>query len=235
MSLILGAGLFFQGRDLTALHILAFVILFSSALDLILAMRCALSAVPLRKLIAPAMAAFLGLCVFAFICAIRSVPGNYSDAIQLSYPVKGVWKVIAGGRFSLTNYHHHNPPAQDFALDLVYDQGASEGQKIYAPIDGLILTAVNDRAPASPEAEGNLIVIKSQDGTEVWLAHLKQNSVLVKNGDRVIRGQEIGACGATGSAETAHLHIHAQQNNKPIPMVFGTAKAFLLRNDKISN
>ena len=84
---------------------------------------------------------------------------------------------------------------------------------------------------ASAEPEGNIVIIKTADGVEIWLAHLQQNSVKVQVGDTVKQGQELARCGATGSADEAHLHIHAQKDNQPIPLVFGPKKKFLLRND----
>ena len=187
------------------------------------------------KLVAPFLAILTGLGAFSFVLYLESVPGDNDDAIHLAYPVQGEWNIVTGGRSGLTNYHHDNPASQNYAVDMVRDKGETEGEKVYAPIGGVIMEAINDRDQGSPEADGNIIVIQADNGVEICLAHLQYRSVLVQKGDRVATGQEIAKCGSTGSAEKAHLHIHAQRAQESIPMLFGKDFRFLLRNDTIGN
>jgi len=42
------------------------------------------------------------------------------------------------------------------------------------------------------------------------LAHFKQHSVQVKEGDIVKQGQLLGYCGNSGNSSEPHLHVHIQ-------------------------
>ena len=54
---------------------------------------------------------------------------------------------------------------------------------------------------------GNGVVIDHGSGWETQYCHLKRGSVAVKPGDRVARGQPIGAVGASGRVQFSHLHF----------------------------
>jgi murein DD-endopeptidase MepM/ murein hydrolase activator NlpD len=68
------------------------------------------------------------------------------------------------------------------------------------------------------------------------MAHLKQSSVRVRNGEVVRRGQQIAAVGDSGNSLWPHLHFHVQ--NRPeldtqartVPAVF--RDVLLTRNGK---
>lgn len=55
---------------------------------------------------------------------------------------------------------------------------------------------------------GNHVTIRGADGVYALVAHLKQGSLLVAEGDTVTAGQPIAACGNTGN--TSEPHVHAQ-------------------------
>jgi murein DD-endopeptidase MepM/ murein hydrolase activator NlpD len=57
---------------------------------------------------------------------------------------------------------------------------------------------------------GNLIVIKHAEGEYSLFAHFKQNSIRIKVGDKVTKGQTIGLCGNSGNSSEAHLHYQFQ-------------------------
>ena len=236
---ILGAGgLFFEGQTLIALRVLAGVILSMSALDAGAALRrwydniLEKPTVRASQLIMPVLAAVIGFAALEFTVSLRGIPGGSDSAVQVEYPVRGAWRVVTGGATALTNYHHNNPASQNCAADMVCIGATSDGAAICAPADGVVAKAVGDRTPGSAEPEGNVVIIKTSAGGEIWLAHLQQNSVRVQVGDQVKRGQELAKCGATGSAEEPHLHIHAQKGDQPVPLLFGSQKKFLLRNDR---
>ena len=72
---------------------------------------------------------------------------------------------------------------------------------------------------------GNHVTIRGADGVYALVAHLKQGSVLVAEGDTVVAGQPIAACGNTGN--TSEPHVHAQLMDRAslwtaqgIPFVF---------------
>jgi len=83
----------------------------------------------------------------------------------------------------------------------------------------------NGRLDIRPNA-GNHIMIQAKEGYIVFLAHLRDQSILVKEGDNVSQGQEIARLGSSGNSTMPHLHINLfdQMNNpysaKVLPFVF---------------
>ena len=232
-SICLGLPLFVTGSTLTATIVLGVSMLSATCLDVVASLKfVSAEKIGKRSLIPPIFSIVIGLMTLAFVLYLRCPP---ADGIELAYPVKGEWKVVTGGSTSLTNYHHGNPVSQNYAVDIIFNDGDSTGEKIYSPVDGIVVEAINNREEGCPEPEGNLIIIETREKFHIWMAHLRRGSIIVLKGDSVVAGQEIAECGATGSAEQSHLHIHAQLDNKPIPMRFGKSRRFLLRNDIIKN
>jgi murein DD-endopeptidase MepM/ murein hydrolase activator NlpD len=58
-----------------------------------------------------------------------------------------------------------------------------------------------------------LIIIKHAENMVTIYAHNKEN--LVKEGDRVARGQVIANVGQTGRADGPHLHFEVRQKDRP--------------------
>ena len=61
---------------------------------------------------------------------------------------------------------------------------------------------------------GNGVFIDHGDGYATQYCHLKKDSVIVKKGDQVERGQKIGQVGISGLAEHPHLHLTLYKDNK---------------------
>lgn len=105
------------------------------------------------------------------------------------------------------------------------------GQPIVAPIDGEVVRArsfMRDHLSRSSPLGliyllvesvreffgpigvlGNHIVIRRDDGVHVLVAHLRRGSLLVKRGDRVVRGTRIAECGNSGNSTEPHVHVQA--------------------------
>lgn len=66
---------------------------------------------------------------------------------------------------------------------------------------------VNGKLDIRPNA-GNHVMIKSIDGYIVFLAHLQNGSIKVKEGDLVQKGELIGKVGNSGNSTAPHLHIN---------------------------
>lgn len=66
---------------------------------------------------------------------------------------------------------------------------------------------VNGRLDIRPNA-GNHVMIQADEGFIVFLAHLKNKSLLVKEGEQVDQGQAIGMVGNSGNSTMPHLHIN---------------------------
>ena len=92
----------------------------------------------------------------------------------------------------------------------------------------------NGRLDIRPNA-GNHVMIETQEGYIVFLAHLRNQSIVVSEDSLVKRGELIGNIGNSGNSTMPHLHINVfDQMNDPysakvLPFVF--SKYELLRNE----
>lgn len=112
-----------------------------------------------------------------------------------------------GGSFS------HNDPQNRYAVDFA----AEVGTAVVAARDGVVMQVESDfdKAGLNREKYGgraNLIRILHDDGTMAVYAHLKSEGVLVRVGQRVRQGQQIGLSGNTGFTTGPHLHFVVQVN-----------------------
>ncbi len=74
----------------------------------------------------------------------------------------------------------------------------------------------NSPPPFDPEtAPGNWIVIDIGGGHYVLYAHVQPNSLTVRVGDRVRRGQVLARLGNTGSSTAPHLHFQVMDTPSP--------------------
>ncbi len=75
-------------------------------------------------------------------------------------------------------------------------------------------------------------MIKSDTGYIVFLAHLKNNSIAVRQGQRVAQGERLGLVGNSGNSTAPHLHINLfDQMEDPftakvLPFVFSIFQTF---------
>lgn len=83
---------------------------------------------------------------------------------------------------------------------------------------------------------GNHVMIQSDEGYIVFLAHFRKKSLTVKLGDRVERGEQIGLIGNSGNSTALHLHINLfDQMEDPftakvLPFVFAAFHTFTSHN-----
>lgn len=76
---------------------------------------------------------------------------------------------------------------------------------------------------------GNHVVMECK-GIRVFIAHMMNGSLTVKQGEYVKDSQEIGKVGNSGNTIEPHLHIHAEdKSGEPIPILFNGR--FLSMND----
>lgn len=111
------------------------------------------------------------------------------------------------GRYS------HTDPQNRYALDFAADIGTP----VMAARDGVVMQVESGFSQAgSDEAEyggrANFIRILHDDGTMALYAHLQLDGVLVRVGQRVRQGQQIGLSGNTGFTSGPHLHFAVQVN-----------------------
>ncbi len=84
------------------------------------------------------------------------------------------------------------------------DIGAATGTPVVAGKAGVVITA------AYSGNAGNLVTIKHDQGYTTLYMHL--NSILVKLGQQVQQGQQIGTVGSTGNSSGPHLHYEIRRN-----------------------
>jgi murein DD-endopeptidase MepM/ murein hydrolase activator NlpD len=90
------------------------------------------------------------------------------------------------------------------------DHTAPTGTPIYASGDGVI-TFANYR----PNGYGKYVTIDhGVDGLSTLYAHM--NSICVRKGEKVVRGQQIGTVGSTGLSLGPHLHYEVHMNGRPV-------------------
>ncbi|MCX6122971.1 MAG: peptidoglycan DD-metalloendopeptidase family protein [Ignavibacteriales bacterium] len=164
---------------------------------------------------------------------------------QLYVPFTGTWAVIAGGELR-EGTSQSNLLQQQYAYEFSgTDAGGSRykndgkanedyvgyGKDIIAPANGTVVEVIdgireNSPGTRNPYAQiGNTIIIQHSGKEYSVLAFLKQGSIRVKVGDKVIRGQVLAKCGSSGNATEPVLHYHLQdspylQNAKGVKFYF---------------
>lgn len=62
---------------------------------------------------------------------------------------------------------------------------------------------------------GNHLVIRTDDGQHVVMAHLRRRSLTVHRGDRVASGEVVAGCGNSGNSTEPHLHLQVMDTPSP--------------------
>jgi murein DD-endopeptidase MepM/ murein hydrolase activator NlpD len=86
---------------------------------------------------------------------------------------------------------------------------AGRGAPVRAAGDGTVAYAGNEL-----RGFGNLVLIRHADGWTTAYAH--NETLLVKRGDRVARGQVIARAGSTGSVATPQLHFEIRRGRRAV-------------------
>lgn len=160
---------------------------------------------------------------------------NYRCKVKYSLPFKDSWTVVNGG-VDKGSSHSWAVPAQRYAYDfLILDTAGKSfvgdsmkpadyhcyGKEILAPADGEVIEAASGYADSiilgngqadctARDMRGNYLLIRHAEGEYSLLAHLQPDSIRVKNGDAVKRGQCLALCGNSGNSSEPHLHFHLQ-------------------------
>lgn len=172
-------------------------------------------------------------------------------AVSLEFPLKdGSFQAIQSG----PNGSTHTQPPEKYALDITkqvklidffkFRQSGLEsnptfGTPVYSPCNGNVEKVIND-FPDMPigtrgnEIEANRVLINCGQ-FNVMIVHFQKGSILVKVGDIVTVGQQIGLIGNSGASDFPHLHLMAYKpgpnldDKTPLPMIFNGK--YLFRGD----
>lgn len=124
----------------------------------------------------------------------------------------------------MTEYEQITSLLKDRPTHAGMDFKAPVGAPVLAPRAGTV-TRTNWKA-----ANGNCVEVRFQDGTSAKFLHL--NEVLVKDGQAVSAGTEIGKVGNTGHSTGPHLHYQLEQGGRVLdPVAYhGTVRRQLSRD-----
>jgi murein DD-endopeptidase MepM/ murein hydrolase activator NlpD len=87
------------------------------------------------------------------------------------------------------------------------DIASPHGQPVYTPSDGTVVFA------GTEGGYGKVLVLDHGYGVKTRYGHLSE--IHVRAGDRVRRGDKIGAVGNTGRSTGPHLHYEVRVNGIP--------------------
>ena len=116
------------------------------------------------------------------------------------WPVRGVVTSTFGSRLSPYGDGREMHPGIDIQ--------APYGRPVAAGGSGEVIYAGRD------PGYGRLVVVDHGGDLETLYGHLSK--IFVREGQRVSRGQQLGAVGASGRATGAHLHYEVRVNDEPV-------------------
>lgn len=130
-------------------------------------------------------------------------PYRVPTAISSQFPVTQAYPEVVT----------HTTEDSRYAIDIAMPVGTD----VFAARGGIVfdVSADNFRSGLDPERDGpaaNVVQILHDDGTYAVYAHLNWNSIRVRPGDLVVRGQYIADSGNTGFSSGPHLHFAVLRN-----------------------
>jgi len=159
--------------------------------------------------------------------------GNYTQKGEYILPFTGRWTVFNGGVDE--NLRHGGSVSQTYAYDFIImdDEGKSfqgsatdlhsyycYAKDVVSPADGVVVQVRKKAKDSfvdginvycdSVDIRGNYITIKHHDNEYSTSAHLMPDTITVKVGDKVKRGEVIAKCGNSGNTSEPHLHFQFQ-------------------------
>lgn len=96
------------------------------------------------------------------------------------------------------------------------DITARQGTPVYATGDGVVRVA--GRNPQGYSGYGVVVVVDHGYGFKTLYAHMQ--SINVRPGQKVTRGQQVGTVGSTGMSNGSHLHYEVMQNDRKVDPVY---------------
>lgn len=180
---------------------------------------------------------------------VREIP---TRAVSMEFPLKdGNYVVIQSGPAQGLSGPIHQSPQEKYALDIIKGfrlrdlfkkTSSTFGTPVYSPCYGRI-KKMRDGSPDMPAGQrdtqnsGNHVVVGC-DQFDVLLTHLKQGSIVVKEGQTVKIGELLGQIGNSGNSDGPHLHLDATRTDHDgkvtaLPMLFNGR--YLEKGDHFSN
>jgi len=174
------------------------------------------------------------------IAALQSPPPD--DAPALGFPVD----CIVGQSCLIQKLVDHDPGPgrRDYRCGLLTTNGHDgidvrlrtmadmrTGVAVVAAAAGTVLRtrdgepdlSVDDRAGLDGKDAGNAVVIDHGGDWQTQYSHLRQGSIIVRPGQRIVGGDRIGLIGLSGNSEFPHLHFTVRHRGEAIDPFVGTA------------
>lgn len=183
--------------------------------------------------------AALTLVALASLLALRFV-GSYSHQVLALFLLLGViWAILGPGGIAWKGR---------LRIEVRRALGLNWDQPLLSPADGRVVFVRDDMDDAEgvgtvstvADAAGNVIVIELDSGQFVVLAHLRQGSLQVEEGDFVQAGDVLARVGNSGNTTMPHLHLQVQTHadmwdpdNRSVPFSFDTDGRVPVRNDRV--
>lgn len=143
-------------------------------------------------------------------------------AIPSDKPVKAEVTFTSG--FGVRDDPFHRGAAMHPGIDLA----GAYGTPVYATADGTVL-----RAGWNSGGYGNMVELDHGRGINTRYGHM--SAILVREGDHVTRGQQIGRMGSTGRSTGNHLHYEVRIDGHPVnPIPFMKSTDYVLAMQKRS-
>jgi murein DD-endopeptidase MepM/ murein hydrolase activator NlpD len=146
---------------------------------------------------------------FTWIPGVPEPPYDANHLYRAPFAVAKAYPITQAFPVGIT----HLTPDSYYAVDLAMPVGTD----IYAARAGTVfeVASTNFRGGTDREedmASANVVRIMHDDGSQAAYAHLNWNSIRVRPGDRVERGQYIADSGNTGYSSGPHLHFVVMVN-----------------------
>ena len=144
-----------------------------------------------------AMIAFASVMISTPLASAKDGPSPLQATDSVQFHIEGEMTSVYGTvKDPVKNGTLRNHRGVDFK--------APTGTPIYAPTDGVIISASN------MGKYGKVVIFQTSDGTQTLLAHL--DSYAVRAGEQILKGQKIAEIGNTGQSTGSHVHIETRQN-----------------------
>ena len=135
---------------------------------------------------------------------------NNSQYIKGEWPLKNYYYISSG-----YGYRTH-PISKKLTFHHGIDIPAPKNTDVLASDDGIVVFAGYKRG------YGNVVEIEHFDSKSTLYAH--NNSINVKVGDIVKKGEVISKVGSTGNSTGNHVHFEVKINNERINPIYGVSK-----------
>jgi murein DD-endopeptidase MepM/ murein hydrolase activator NlpD len=137
-------------------------------------------------------------------------------ASEFTYPVDPVTHAVTGYGFEVVNNEKgefdHIHPGEDWNRIGAAGDG-DLGDPVFSIANGFVKFA-----GMTSVGFGNAVLIEHMlpDGKKIWSQYAHLDQVLVVDGQRVSRGQQVGTIGKTGGFTNAHLHFEIRIKDLPV-------------------